>query len=148
MGNRIGPHRRRALEREAFDRTIPVRVDRVPRPAVGRQREHEPLVLHGLIDLGANEGTSEGRFQRGDEKPVIPPRQGAGHRPRDEPADAVGAEPLPPFGRREVAADRSSPVDDHARPPFASWTPQLTVPIRALQIGANRSCCARVPTTR
>src|SRR5262249_60107490 len=64
---------------------------------------------------------------------------GAGHRPRGEPTDTVGAEPLPAFGRREVAADRSSPIDDQANPLCFLDTPAH----RADSCGANR--CESIP---
>ena len=37
VGDRVGPHRGRPLEGEAFDRPVPVGLDRVPGPAVGEK---------------------------------------------------------------------------------------------------------------
>ena len=131
-----------AVEMEAFEQPVALRIDRTASPAVGEQRITLRSEAQRRIRLGKNQHPAERRIDRRDQQPVIAPGQAQRDRTAGITAASVGDPPFAAFVRGEIVEFGRSKADRYeAVERIAACRHQQTT---SEAIGASCSSRARV----
>src|SRR5271168_3533022 len=107
----VGPNGSTAFETETLDELKALWVDGAAGPAVGCERIRGTAISDGFIERRDELIAAKRRLKSSDKKSVIAARHACRDRSRCEAAGAVGNEPLPRFGSKEIAADLASKLN-------------------------------------
>ena len=105
IGQRVGPHRRRAFQVKILKQQKALRIDGAAGPAMGREREIRPVVVHDFVDGRDKLRAAQGRLQSSDEQSVVTTSLASGNGARRISADPVGHQPLARFGSGKLATN-------------------------------------------